>query len=184
MSISAFRRHSIAFRYAGSSRDDEVALYSGDGAPVGGTLPTGQTLAASQSAFYLRQDTTAEANALYFTSNGGTLWTPADLRPAVIPDPGAVSLAIDVTHSGSCAITTAGAEGRTIAAPTYVGQRISLVHDVAGGSLAITAASALNQTGHTIMTMALVGAFADLTAVQIGGIKIWRILANEGVVLS
>ena len=184
MSISAFRRHSIAFRYAGSSRDEEVALYSGDGAPVGGTLPTGQTLAASQSAFYFRQDTTAEANALYFTSNGGTLWTPADLRPAVISDPGDAA-AIDVTHSGSCALTSAGVgETRTMANPTYIGQRISIIHDVDGGSIVITVAGAINQAGNTIATMTEAGDFLELSCAQLGGVKVWRVTANDGSVLS
>ena len=75
--------------------------------------------------------------------------------------------------------------GRGIAVQVDANTGDLLLHvTIDSGSVAITAAGALNQTGHTIMTMAAVGAFAELGAVQIGGVMIWRILSNDGVVLS
>ena len=161
--------------YAIPAQDLTVILGSGGTPNVG--IQSGRGIA-------VQVDATTGDLLLHVTIDSGTTWAASSMRPSVIADPGAVALAISVLNSGSCAITTAGAEGRTIAAPTFIGQRISLVHDVAGGSVAITAAGALNQTGHTIMTMAAVGAFAELGAVQIGGGMIWRILSNDGVVLS
>ena len=52
--------------------------------------------------------------------------------PATIADPGA-SGAIPVTATGRVAIVTAGAETRTLAAPTIVGQRLLLYMKTDGG---------------------------------------------------
>jgi len=53
--------------------------------------------------------------------------------PAVqITDPGDTG-AIPVTASGSVALTTGGAETRTVAAPAFVGQTLSFFFQVDGG---------------------------------------------------
>lgn len=101
----------------------------------------------------------------------------------LIADPGNAG-AIPVTASGVVALTTAGVETRTLADPTVIGQQLVIIHAVDGGSAAITAASAVNQAGNTIMTQTEVNDSVMLTAVKIGSALKWRITANDGTVLS
>ena len=101
-----------------------------------------------------------------------------------IADPGD-GQAIPVTASGSIAITTAGAETNTMAIPTFVGQQISLICDVyAAGDRVITVASTVNQTGNNTLTFGAAEDMIVLTAMQVGGVLVWRITANDGVALS
>ena len=83
------------------------------------------------------------------------------VEPDIIPDPGNAG-AIDVSHSGICEITTAAAETRTLADPAFRGQQLDIVMVVDTGDAVITAASPMNQTGNTILTMSAVGGFARL----------------------
>jgi hypothetical protein len=100
-----------------------------------------------------------------------------------ITDPGDAG-AIPVTKSGVCPMTSAGAETRTIAAPSFVGQQIALIDDVHVGNIVVTSATTVNQTGNNTLTF---GAAADacvLTAMQVAGALVWRISFNDGVALS
>jgi predicted RecA/RadA family phage recombinase len=101
----------------------------------------------------------------------------------VINDPGDGG-AIPVTVSGVCAITSAGAETRTLAAPTVIGQQIALIDDTHVGNIVVTAASPINQAGNTIMTFGAAADMIVLTAMTIGGTLAWRVTANDGVALS
>lgn len=101
-----------------------------------------------------------------------------------IADPGDGN-AIPVTASGSIAITTAAAETNTMAIPTFVGQQISLIVDVyAVGDRVITVASAINQTGNNTITLGAAADMIVLTAMQVGGVLVWRVTANDGAALS
>ncbi len=106
--------------------------------------------------------------------------------PAVsdtITDPGDAG-AIPVTESGTCPMASAGAETRTIAAPTFMGQRIGLICDTYVGDIVLTSAVTVNQTGNNTLTF---GAAADaciLEAMTVGGTLTWRITYNDGVALS
>ena len=106
-----------------------------------------------------------------------------DSPTQVIADPGA-SGAIPVTRSGQCAVTTAGAESRTVAIPTFVGQTLSISLDVDGGDLTVTFASAINQAGNTIATIADAGDHLKVEGVQVAGAPVWRVIANDGATLS
>lgn len=102
----------------------------------------------------------------------------------IIADPG-TGVALPVTASGSIAITTAAAETNTLPDPLFIGQRLSLIIDVfAVGARVITAASGINQTGDTIMTMGAVEDAITLQAMQIAGALQWRVVFNDGVALS
>lgn len=103
--------------------------------------------------------------------------------PVAIADPGDAG-AIPVTKSGSVAITTAGAETRTIAIPGLAGITIAISLDVDGGNCVITAAAAINQTGNNTITMDDAGDTIVLTAVQVAGALVWRVLVNDGSTLS
>lgn len=104
---------------------------------------------------------------------------------ALIADPGDAG-AIPVVRSGNCALTSAGAgETRTLAIPAAAGITADLSFDVdGGGDIVVTAASAINQATNTIMTFSDAGEHIRLTAVQVAGALVWRVVANDGVVLS
>jgi len=102
---------------------------------------------------------------------------------ALIADPGDAG-AIPVTRSGTCAITSAGAETRTLAIPTLEGQKLSLSLDVDGGDVTITVASAINQTGNTTIVMGDAGDVIILEGVQVAGALVWRVVVNDGCALS
>ena len=103
--------------------------------------------------------------------------------PVAIADPGA-SGAIPVTRSGSTAITTAGAETRTLAIPAVAGITRAISLAVDGGDCVITVASAINQTGNNTITMGDAGDTIVLTAVLVGAALAWRVLVNDGCALS
>ncbi len=81
----------------------------------------------------------------------------------------------------------AGAETRVLDAPSVLGQEITFtaISD-AGGSVAITAASEINQATNTTMTLADVQDTITLRAYTIAGTADmrWRVLFNDGVALS
>lgn len=91
--------------------------------------------------------------------------------------------AIPVDQAGVCAITTAAAETRTLAAPSAPGQQITLVLDVDGGDCVITVAHAISGTDNTI-TLNDAGDSIVLYAISFGGADYWRVLVNNGATLS
>jgi hypothetical protein len=103
--------------------------------------------------------------------------------PVAIADPGDGG-AIPVTRSGSVAITTAGAETRTLAIPGKAGISLALTLDVDGGDCVVTAAAAVNQTGNNTITLGDAGDTIALTAVQVAGALVWRVTVNDGCALS
>lgn len=109
---------------------------------------------------------------------------PAVARVAAIADPGAAG-AIPVLRSGNCAITTAAAETRTIAAPGTVGLTLAVsADDVTSGAATITVASAINVTGNNTIVLDADGETIILESVQVGGTPVWRVGANDGATLS
>ncbi len=100
-----------------------------------------------------------------------------------ISDPGDGE-AIPVTQTGVCAITTEGAETRTIADPNSLGIRLTITLDVDGGDCVVTAATAINVTGNDTITFADAGDTLDLVATQVGGAKVWRVSGNDGAALT
>jgi len=100
-----------------------------------------------------------------------------------ITDPGDAG-AIPVAESGTVAITTAGAETRSLAIPTFAGQRLTISEDVYVGDAVITAAAAINQAGNTIITLNGAGDTVELVGVQVGGVLVWRVVFNDGAALS
>ena len=100
-----------------------------------------------------------------------------------IADPGNAG-AIAVTANGVCNLTTAGAETRTLAIPTFVGQRLTLCLDTDGGDCVVTVASAFNQAGNTTITLNDAGDTINLVGATIGGSRRWRIVNNDGCTLG
>ena len=84
---------------------------------------------------------------------------------------------IDAQMTGVLCLKTETAETRTLPDPMTAGQRLSIVMDVDGGDCVVTAASAINQTGNTIMTFENAGDFIELVGVYVGGALVWRAIA-------
>ncbi len=165
-----------------------AALYwDADGNPYNGTAGTGcATTNASGNTFM--GFGTAAAGATDETVNvrlfGVTVSaTIHNALSAAIADPGDGE-AIPVANSGHCALVTADAETRTLADPSYVGQQLLLCLDTDGGDCAITAASAINQTGNNTITLDDAGDTVLLAAVSVGDAAKWRVVANDGGTLS
>ncbi|HYE91767.1 MAG TPA: hypothetical protein VEA38_12135 [Terriglobales bacterium] len=108
---------------------------------------------------------------------------PKARGPRKITDPGNAG-AIPVTHSGVCSLTSAGAETRTLAAPTFDGQIITLACDVDGGDNVVTAAAAFNQAGNNTITFNDAGDCVTLIARRQAGALKWSLLVNDGASLS
>jgi len=84
-------------------------------------------------------------------------------------------------------IAAAASETNTLATPTRPGQRLTLVAASVGGggTRAITAASAINQTGNTIMTFNAERDMLILESIPTGsGTYRWQVMFNESVALS
>jgi hypothetical protein len=109
-------------------------------------------------------------------ATSGTAWA--------LTDPG-VGGAIPVTTFGNVAMTSAAAEARNLAAPSFVGQILTLSVASYVGDITVTSTGgAINQTGNTIMTFGSATDSITLIAANVGGVKRWRVLANDGVALS
>ena len=105
-----------------------------------------------------------------------------------ITDPGdAGAIPVD-KGSGECALTIEASETETgtLAAPVSVGQILTIIASVVGGSgsRAITVASPINQTGNNKITFDAAGEMVTLIGVTIGAVKAWRVLATDGATLA
>jgi len=109
----------------------------------------------------------------------------ADAQPltVAIADPGA-SGAIPITKTGTCLLTSAAAETRTLAAPTYAGQVLTLACKAYVGDIVITATPAINQTGNNTITIGAAGDIIELVGIEVGAAKAWRVVVNDGCTLT
>lgn len=107
----------------------------------------------------------------------------AKFPAAALADPGDAA-AIPVDRSATIAITTGGSgETNTLAIPTFLGQRMVLILDVdGGGDRVVTAASAINVAGNTIITLATARQNIELEAIQLAGALAWEVVRNNGTV--
>jgi predicted RecA/RadA family phage recombinase len=101
----------------------------------------------------------------------------------VITDPGQAG-AIPVTASGVCEIVTTGAQTRTLAAPSFLGEILELSFKTDGGDCVITCATTVNQTGNNTITLNDAGDCVTLIAKSNGANKRWSVLANDGASLT
>ena len=155
-----------------------AALYwDADGNPYGGTAGTGcATTTAGGNTFI----GFAQAAAGATDETVRVLWSgPVALTNTVhnaltadLADPGNAG-AIPVTDSGKCDIVTTGAQTRTLAAPTYLGQLLLVSLKTDGGNCVITCATTVNQTGNNTITLDDAGDAILLVAKANGANKRW-----------
>ena len=98
----------------------------------------------------------------------------------LIADPGDAE-AIPVTASGRVEIVTAGAETRTLAAPTFGGQELLLGMKTDGGNGVVTVTGC--DDGNTI-TFANTGEAVLLVAVAKAAAFVWRVVADPDTIVS
>lgn len=158
----------------GSDGAAPIAIYKGSGAP-NGTVP-------ELVALYVDEVAATVGGALYITFSSGDTWAPVDANSRSTSSTNAS--AIPVRYSGSVNVTTAGAETRTLAIPSYVGQMLSLFFQTDGGDCVVTAATAINAAGNTIITLNDANDSITLRAVHTGAALAWRVISNDGATLS
>lgn len=99
----------------------------------------------------------------------------------VMLDPGP-SGALPRSCDGIIHLVTAGAETRTLAAPTKAGLRLALCMKTYGGNCVVTVASAYDETGGTTLTFSAAGQFVALESYEVAaGVFAWRVRALDGV---
>lgn len=135
------------------------------------------------------------ANLVFAGPASGSAATPtyralvaADVRvdalQTVIADPGA-SGAIPVTATGTVLLTTAGAETRTIAAPTAVGIELLINFETKVGNCVITVVSTINATGNNTITFTTVGWSIRLVSVRTSTSAFrWAVVYTDGATLT
>ena len=102
-----------------------------------------------------------------------------------IADPGAAG-AIAVTAGGTCElIGTTGTQTRTLAAPSFLGQQITLVTKaITSGTLTITVTNLVTAAGAAATTVAqsTAGMVTVLQAVLVGSTLSWSVVSSGGTV--
>lgn len=162
-----------------------AVYWDADGDPEGGTAGTGAATTTATGNTFLGFAVAAAAETgttVDVLCNGSQVSLQSVLANA-ITDPGNAG-AIPVTQSGHVAIVTAGAETRTIAAPTFTGQELLLFMKTDGGDAVITVATGINQTGNNTITMNDAGDVIRLVAVEVGANLRWRVVFNDGCTLA
>jgi len=104
---------------------------------------------------------------------------------AVMLDPGNGKAMIVDRDRGIVELVTAGAETRTLGNPTKSGIELSLTMKTDGGDCVVTAATAINAAGNTIMTFNDAGDTIVLLSIPNGNSAYrWKVVGNDGVALS
>lgn len=105
------------------------------------------------------------------------------LNAKKIRDPGASGV-IDVRRDGVCAMTSAGAETRSLPRPLAIGQRLELILDTDGGDVVVTSTGTVNVTGNNTLTFDTAGDHISLVGCTVAGALVWRVVGGTGVALS
>jgi hypothetical protein len=101
-----------------------------------------------------------------------------------ILDPGSSGVIRPRKDRAYVPLVTSGAETRTLPDPEVAGKQVTLGFKTDGGNCVITASTAINQSGNTIMTLADAGDEITLRSIEKGANHVWRVVSNDGVALS
>ena len=163
-----------------------AVYWDADGDPVGGTAGTGAATTTAAGNTYMG------VAALAAAETAGTVRVRLSDVPALtvhnqytatIVDPGNAG-AIPVTQSGHVDLVTAGAETRTLAAPSAAGQVMAVSFKTRVGNCVVTCATGFNGTGNNTATFDTAGDLLTLLAIYVGANLRWRVMANDGVTLA
>jgi predicted RecA/RadA family phage recombinase len=175
----------------GSMSVGAVVYWDDDGNPQGGTAGTGAVTTTSTSntpvgRVIAAAGATDEKVAVKLFDAPSVTNTTTSVGPDVaeITDPGDAG-AVPVTTSGTCMLVSAGAETRTLAIPTFIGQRLTLTMKTDGGDITLTAAAAVNQTGNNTLAFGAERDTIILQAIELDDDSLaWHVVSNDGVALS
>lgn len=102
----------------------------------------------------------------------------------IVPDPGDTGT-IDPLVEGMhniCRIVSGGVETRTLGDPTRDGQEMMLNFETDGGTVTVTASTAVDEVGNTVMTFDNVGEFVLFKAIRVTSTTFaWRVVSYDGV---
>lgn len=182
--LAMFGTYSVV-KANGTIDEGNPVYWDADGDPQGGTAGTGclTTTATGNKFFGLCVRDAALNDQRVLVLKVPSAVTVENSLGSLRADPGNGG-ALPVVYSGSIQIVTAGAETRTLAAPTFVGQMLAISMKTDGGDCVIAAAAAINQTGNNRITLNDVYDTVVLVAVESGGNKRWRVMVNDGATLS
>jgi predicted RecA/RadA family phage recombinase len=170
----------------GAMSAGDPLYWDSDGDPQGGTAGSGAATTTSTDNDFIgfavadAADTDEKVRMLLVHPSSITVYN--QLTNA-IADPGDAG-AISVTLGGYCPLVTAGAETRTLAAPSFIGQELLLYLKTDGGNCVVTCATTINETGNNTITFANTGEAVRLTAVEEGANLRWRLATADGATLS
>jgi len=163
--------------------------WNATGNPIGGEAGSGAATATAGSNKFMGWAVKAAANEdpiVRLALFGSPAITNNHYGPLnnAIADPGDAG-AIPVAHSGTVAIVTEGAETRTLAVPTFIGQELLIYFEEDGGDAVLTVAEAINATGNNTVTFSGEGDFVRLIAIKTDtdGL-LWRVSAIDGATPS
>lgn len=159
--------------------DDQIDVKIGGADDFQFTANTFTALSGSTVA----TNTIAETTAASGVTVDGLLIKDNIAQGTNLTDPGNAG-AIPVTKSGSVPIVSAGAETRTLAIPTAIGQTLTIYFKTDGGDCVVTVASAINATGNNTITLNDANDSITLIGVHNGTALCWRVLVNDGTTLS
>lgn len=171
----------------GAINDGDMVYWNTTANPQGGVAGTGAATTNSANAYAIGRAIAAAAvndeTVLVKFDHAVITNTVHNPLTSLIADPGNAG-AIPVTNSGSVQIVTAGAETRTLAVPTVVGQMLAISMKTDGGDAVITVAAAFNAAGNTTITLNDAGDTVVLVGIEIGGNKRWKLISNDGAALG
>lgn len=161
-----------------------AVYWDADGSPVGGTALSGAATTTSTANTFIGRCIEAAG------SSAETVLVECSIGVVVaggleneITDPGDGE-AIPVTATGHCGLVSTGADTRTLAAPSFVGQQLLLFHKTDGGSCVVTCATTVNGTGNDTITFTNVGDSILLHAIAEGSNLRWRCAVADGAALT
>lgn len=111
----------------------------------------------------------------------------SNFNTTVVADPGDAGTIAIGNYSLICGLDSGGAETRTLPDPSTVGQQAYFYAAWTaglGGTIAVNAASAVDQTGNDTIGFNSDGDFVALIAVKRTGSLRWQIVGSDGVALS
>ena len=169
---------------AGAIDDAHLAVGAVSATKIGtDAVITAKILDANITAAKLASDSVETAKIKDANVTSAKLAANAQPLTTAVADPGD-GQAIAVTNSGTCPLVSGGAETRTLAVPTFAGQKLILACKTYVGDIVITVASAFNQTGNNTITVEAAGDYIELTGIEVGAAKAWRVTANDGCTLT
>jgi predicted RecA/RadA family phage recombinase len=175
-------------KVTGAINDGAAIYWDADGNPQGGTAGTGAATTTSVGNTFMgfavgAAAETAETVRIDLIGVASVTNTIHNALTAVIADPGDGEV-IAAADSGHVDIETADAETRLLAGPVSIGELLLLSLKTYGGDCTITCPTSIGQNGDNTIVMGAEGASILLVGVAVGEARCWRVVSNDGCVLS